>query len=61
MFNISLMKRVSFLFLYLMLFQELLSDSLFTGIVLNSKTKQPEKKTARAKIGRTKQLEKKKS
>ena len=36
-----LMKRVSFLFFYLMSFQELLSDSLFTGIVLSSKTKQP--------------------
>ena len=41
MFNISLMKRVSFLFFYLMSFQELLSDSLFSGIVLSSKTKQP--------------------
>ena len=41
MFNIPLMKRASFLFFYLMSFQELLSDSLFTGIVLSSKTKQP--------------------
>ena len=41
MFKIPLMKRVSFLFFYLMSFQELLSDSLFTGIVLSSKTKQP--------------------
>ena len=41
MFNIPLVNRVSFLFFYLMSFQELLSDSLFTGIVLSSKTKQP--------------------
>ena len=41
MFNIPLMKRVIFLFFYLLSFQELLSDSLFTGIVLSSKTKQP--------------------
>ena len=41
MFNIPFVNRVSFLFFYLMSFQELLSDSLFTGIVLSSKTKQP--------------------
>jgi len=41
MFNIPLMKRASFLFFYFMSFQQLLSDSLFKGIVLSSKTKQP--------------------
>ena len=41
MFNIPLVNRLSFLFFYLMSFQELLGDSLFTGIVLSSKTKQP--------------------
>ena len=41
MFNIPLVNRLSFLFFYLMSFQELISDSFFSGTVLSSKTKQP--------------------